>query len=71
MSTIDGTRSLSLALAILAAFTAVSMTLLTTGFGLTLANRSTGRLAPVLGIASLVFGAWYAMGAQNLLPYYF
>jgi hypothetical protein len=71
VSTIDGTGLSLLALAILAAFTAVSMTLLTTGFGLTLANRSIGRLAPALGIASLAFGAWYAMGAQNLLPYYF
>jgi ABC-type nickel/cobalt efflux system permease component RcnA len=71
VSTIDGTELSLLALAILAAFTAVSMTLLTTGFGLTLANRSIGRLAPALGVASLAFGAWYAMGAQDLLPYYF
>jgi hypothetical protein len=71
VSTIDGTTLGVVGLAILAAFTAVSMTLLTTGFGLTLASRSVGRLAPVLGVASLAFGAWYAMGAQNLLPYYF
>jgi hypothetical protein len=71
VSTIDGTELALLALAILAAFTAASMTLLTTGFGLTLANRSIGRLAPALGVASLAFGAWYALGAQNLLPYYF
>jgi ABC-type nickel/cobalt efflux system permease component RcnA len=71
VSTIDGTELSLLALAVLAAFTAVSMTLLTTGFGLTLANRSIGRLAPALGVASLAFGAWYALGAQNLLPYYF
>jgi ABC-type nickel/cobalt efflux system permease component RcnA len=71
VSTIDGTELSLLALAVLAAFTAVSMTLLTTGFGLTLANRAIGRLAPALGVASLAFGAWYALGAQNLLPYYF
>jgi hypothetical protein len=71
VSTIDGPELSLLALGILAAFTAVSMTLLTTGFGLTLANRSLGRLAPALGVASLAFGVWYAMGAQNLLPYYF
>src|SRR6478735_4690454 len=59
------------ALGLLAAFTAVSMTLLTTGFGLTLGRRSIGRLAPALGMASLAFGLWYALGAQNLLPYYF
>jgi len=71
VSTIDRTALAVVALAILAAFTAVSMTLLTTGFGLTLANRSIGRLAPALGTASLAFGVWYALGAQNLLPYYF
>jgi hypothetical protein len=71
VSTIDGTILAVVALAILAAFTAVSMTLLTMGFGLTLlANRSLGRLAPALGVASLAFGTWYALGAQNLLPYY-
>jgi ABC-type nickel/cobalt efflux system permease component RcnA len=71
VSTIDGTALAIGALGILAAFTAVSMTLLTTGFGLTLARHSIGRLAPALGTASLVFGLWYALGAQNLLPYYF
>jgi ABC-type nickel/cobalt efflux system permease component RcnA len=71
VSTIDGTALAIGALAILAAFTAISMTLLTTGFGLTLAGRSISRLAPALGAASLAFGLWYAMGAQNLLPYYF
>jgi ABC-type nickel/cobalt efflux system permease component RcnA len=71
VSTIDGTALAVLALVILATFTAVSMTLLTTGFGLTLARRSIGRVAPALGTASLAFGLWYALGAQNLLPYYF
>ena len=71
VTTIDGTTLAVLALAILAAFTAVSMTLLTTGFGLTLANRSLARVSPALGVLSLAFGTWYAMGAQNLLPYYF
>jgi hypothetical protein len=47
------------------------MTLLTMGFGLTLLrNRSLGPLAPALGVVSLAFGTWYALGAQNLLPYY-
>ena len=71
VSTIDRTELAIGALGILAAFTAVSMTLLTTGFGLTLGRRSLGRLAPALGVASLAFGLWYALGAQNLLPYYF
>ena len=59
----------------LAAFTAVSMTVLTTGFGATLARRpvqrSLIRVIPVLGVASLAFGAWYALGALELAPYYF
>jgi ABC-type nickel/cobalt efflux system permease component RcnA len=71
VSTIDGTALAIGALGILAAFTAVSMTLLTTGFGLTLARQSIGRVVPALGAASLAFGLWYALGAQNLLPYYF
>lgn len=71
VSTIDGRALAVIGLAILAAFTAVSMTLLTTGFGLTLARRRTGRFAPALGLASLTFGVWYALGAQGVLPYYF
>jgi hypothetical protein len=71
VSTIDGTALAVVALGLLATFTAVSMTLLTTGFGLSLAGRSIGRVAPTLGAASLAFGLWYALGAQNLLPYYF
>jgi ABC-type nickel/cobalt efflux system permease component RcnA len=71
VSTIDE-RALALAaLAILATFTAISMTLLTTGFGLTLASKPLGRFVPALGTASLAFGLWYALGAQELLPYYF
>jgi high-affinity nickel permease len=64
-----------IALALFAFFTATSMAVLSTGFGLTLssgpAQRSFARLAPVLGVTSFVFGVWYALGAQNLLPYYF
>jgi ABC-type nickel/cobalt efflux system permease component RcnA len=71
VTTIDS-RALALAaLAILATFTAVSMTLLTTGFGLTLASKPLGRFVPALGTASLSFGLWYALGAQGVLPYYF
>jgi len=63
------------ALALFALFTAISMALLSTGFGLTLssapARRSFHRLAPVLGTAGLAFGAWYALGALEIAPYYF
>ncbi len=71
VSTIDS-RALALTgLVVLAVFTAVSMTLLTTGFGMTLARRPLSRFAPALGLASLAFGVWYALGAQGVLPYYF
>jgi hypothetical protein len=29
------------------------------------------RVAPVLGVGSLAFGVWYAMGALELAPYAF
>jgi hypothetical protein len=62
-------------LVLLAVFTAVSMTMLSTGFGLTLSSRPVRSVfhgvAPVLGLASLAFGVWYGLGALNLTPYYF
>jgi ABC-type nickel/cobalt efflux system permease component RcnA len=61
------------ALGIFAFCTAVSMALLSTGFGLTLSSArvrgSFDRLAPVLGLASLAFGVWYALGALAVMPY--
>src|SRR5207247_11429555 len=64
-----------IALALFAFFTAVSMALLSTGFGLTLSSArvraSFHRLAPALGAASLVFGLWYALGALEVAPSYF
>jgi ABC-type nickel/cobalt efflux system permease component RcnA len=63
------------ALAILAGFTALSMMLLTSGFGLALGRVSTdrawNRLAPALGVTSLAFGVWYAAGALGWAPYLF
>ena len=69
-------RALAVAgLVVLAAFTALSMTMLTTGLGAALARRpvqrSHARVIPVLGVVSLAFGAWYALGALELAPYYF
>ena len=34
-------------------------------------QRSFAQLAPALGLASLAFGIWYALGAQSLVPYVF
>lgn len=67
-------RALALAaLGLFAACTAISMTLLSAGFGLALSadpvRRSFQRVAPALGVASLVFGLWYALGAQGVVPY--
>jgi high-affinity nickel permease len=63
------------ALALFAVFTAVSMALLSTGFGLTLSSapirRSFNRIAPALGASSLLFGVWYALGALAIAPYSF
>ena len=62
-------------LALLALFTAVSMTVVTVGFGLTLSARpvaaASSTLVPVLGAASLAFGVWYAAAAWSLAPYPF
>ncbi|HJS49583.1 MAG TPA: hypothetical protein VJ745_04620 [Gaiellaceae bacterium] len=62
-------------LLLLALFTAVSMTLVTVGFGLTLTARpvvaAANTIVPVLGAASLAFGVWYAAAAWSLAPYPF
>jgi high-affinity nickel permease len=60
------------ALVVLAVFTAVSMTIVTTGFGAALGARgirsAVAAAAPALGVASLAFGAWYALAAWSLAP---
>jgi high-affinity nickel permease len=71
-----GDHALALvALGLFAIFTAVSMSLVSSGFGWALTRpamqRLFARLAPVFGLASLAFGIWYALGAQDLVPYYF
>jgi cytochrome c biogenesis protein CcdA len=62
-------------LVLLAVFTAVSMSALSTGFGLTLVARPAraafGTIAPALGALSLVFGLWYATAAWSVAPYPF
>ncbi|HEU5278653.1 MAG TPA: hypothetical protein VFU26_07095 [Gaiellaceae bacterium] len=61
------------ALWLFAFFTAVSMTLLSTGWGALLcssaAKRSFQKVAPAIGVSSLAFGVWYALGAQGIVPY--
>jgi ABC-type nickel/cobalt efflux system permease component RcnA len=75
VAAIESTWLSVVALALLAVFTGVSMTLLTTGFGATLASRPAQAgfelLAPALGVASLAFGVWYGTAAWGLTPYPF
>lgn len=75
LATIHSHALAVVALALFAFFTAVSMALLSSGFGLALSSRRIRRsfhqLAPALGSASLAFGVWYALGALSLAPYYF
>lgn len=56
-----------IALFLFAGATALSMALLSTAFGYTLARGPIARrmvhLVPALGVASLVYGVWYAVGA--------
>jgi cytochrome c biogenesis protein CcdA len=63
------------ALALFAACTALSMALLSSGLGFTLGRARVRSVfpsvAPALGLLSLVFGVWYALGALNVAPYYF
>ncbi|HJQ27705.1 MAG TPA: hypothetical protein VJ827_00060 [Rubrobacter sp.] len=75
LSTIPGKVQAAGALLIFAAGTAVSMAALSTAFGLVIAGgpiaRNFERVAPVLGILSMAFGAWYALGALGLVIYPF
>ena len=57
------------ALALFAGCTAVSMAALSTGWGAALGKAPLHRIAPVLGVTSLAFGVWYALGAQGVVPY--
>lgn len=63
------------ALVLLAVLTAVSMTVLSTGFGSLLMARPAravfSGVAPALGTASLAFGVWYATAAWSVAPYPF
>lgn len=63
------------ALLVLALFTAVSMTLVTSGLGRTLTSRPVQRVfaavVPALGLVSLAFGIWYGAAVWELAPYPF
>ena len=75
LSTISEEAEAAAALLIFAAGTAVSMTLLSTAFGLVIAGGPVRRnfeyVAPVLGALSMAFGVWYTLGALGLVVYPF
>ena len=75
LAAIPSTAVAITSLVVLAIFTGVSMTALTSGFGLTLESRPAQRAfvvaAPAFGGLSLAFGFWYAAAAWSLMPYPF
>lgn len=75
LATIPSERLAVVSLVVLAVFTAVSMTALTSGFGWTLAARPVAEavtaVVPAIGLVSLAFGLWYAAAAWGFAPYPF
>ena len=76
VATMESTSYTVVALGVLAAFAAVSLTILTVGMGATLASRppsrSYTRVAPTLGaFVSVTLGTSYAAAALELAPYAF
>ena len=75
LSTISDKAQAAGALLLFAAGTAVSMALLSTAFVLAIAGGPLGRnferIAPVLGVRGVAFGAWYALGALGMVVYPF
>lgn len=75
LSTISSQSAAAMALLIFATGTAVSMAILSTVFGLAIASgpiaRNFERVAPILGVLSLAFGVWYALGALDVMTYPF
>ena len=75
MGAISGSAEAVLALTLFALGTAASMALASAAFGAALARIALqGRLAtlaPAFGALGLLFGAWYALGALETVPYAF
>jgi high-affinity nickel permease len=63
------------ALVLFAVCTAISMAILSTGFGHVLQRpqlqQTVARVVPAFGAFGVVFGAWYALGALAVVPYVF
>jgi hypothetical protein len=75
VASVESTVLSIVSLGLLAAFTAVSMWLVSTGLGATLVSRplrtSYHAVAPALATLSLTFGVWYGTAAWGLAPYPF
>jgi hypothetical protein len=75
LATIPSETLAVVSLLLLALFTAVSMAIVTAGFGLTLSARpvtvAANAVVPALGTMSLAFGLWYAAAAWSLASYPF
>jgi ABC-type nickel/cobalt efflux system permease component RcnA len=75
LASITDRRVAVLALALFAGLTAISMTILSTGLGVVTTGRwarqAFERMAPAIGVGSLLFGCWYVMGALELAAYPF
>ena len=73
LATIPGQTEAVAALVVLALGTAVSMTVLSSCFGYAITRGPELRrmldFAPAMGIVTLAFGAWYALGAVGAVPY--
>jgi hypothetical protein len=75
LAAIPGHLEALVALALFALCTAISMAVASTTLGLILTRDAVARrylaIAPALGVLSLAFGIWYALGAVDAVPYVF
>ncbi|MGZ4383179.1 MAG: hypothetical protein ACXVZO_01940 [Gaiellaceae bacterium] len=71
LSTISEQTVAVLAMLLFAAGTAVSMALVSSILGRTIVRIPFGLLRPGMGSLSLLFGAWYVLGAVGAAPYPF
>jgi ABC-type nickel/cobalt efflux system permease component RcnA len=73
LATIPGQAEAVAALGVLALGTAVSMAALSSAFGYAITRGPllgrTLAFAPGMGLATLAFGSWYALGAVGAVPY--
>jgi ABC-type nickel/cobalt efflux system permease component RcnA len=73
LATIPGRAEAIAALLVFAAGTAISMALVSTGFGYAITRgpviRRVLAFAPAMGVLTFAFGGWYALGAVGAVPY--